>query len=135
MTNNKHVGPTISFAHEVDGPWRLELNGITISRHGSKSGLEDAIASLRKALAVSPASLDQPRHDDGSAAPEDTIAKAKRILRAVDDYHDNPTQGTRSDLRHVIYEQLEAAALAQSQGRQQVSNTDRARGRVRAERS
>jgi hypothetical protein len=54
--------------------------------------------------------IPQPRHDDGSPAPEDTIAKCKRILAAVDSYHDNPTQATRSDLRHAIYDELERAA-------------------------
>jgi hypothetical protein len=54
--------------------------------------------------------LDQPRHDDGSPAPEDSIAKAKRILRAVDIYNEAPNAPNRTELRRVIHAQLEAAA-------------------------
>jgi hypothetical protein len=42
---------SITFAHEVGGPWRLELNGVTISRHRKRADLEKAIADLRAALA------------------------------------------------------------------------------------
>jgi hypothetical protein len=52
----------------------------------------------------------KPCHDDGSPAPEDNIAKAKRILRAVDLYHEAPNASNRTELRRVIYAQLEAAA-------------------------
>ncbi len=46
--------PRITFAHEVDGPWRLELNGVTLSRHDSRLALELAIANLRRALGLAP---------------------------------------------------------------------------------
>jgi hypothetical protein len=46
------IAPTrITFAHEVDGPWRLGLNGVTISRHETRDGLDQAIKDLRAALA------------------------------------------------------------------------------------
>lgn len=40
----------ITFAHEVDGPWRLELNGVTISRHETRGELDRAIKALFAAL-------------------------------------------------------------------------------------
>jgi ribosome modulation factor len=45
---------SITFAHEIDGPWRLELNGVTISRHDKRDDLELAIEALRAALARRP---------------------------------------------------------------------------------
>lgn len=44
--------PRITFAHEVDGPWRLELNGVAISRHDTRKALEQAITDLRRALSL-----------------------------------------------------------------------------------
>jgi hypothetical protein len=70
----------------------------------------DAAAALRVLLAQLQVGETAPTHDDGSPAPEDHIAKCKRILRAVDDYHEAPTQATRHTLRNVIWAQLEAAA-------------------------
>jgi len=42
----------ISFAHEVNGLWRLELNGVTLSRHETRDALEQAVTALRRALGL-----------------------------------------------------------------------------------
>lgn len=44
--------PRITFAHEVDGPWRLELNGVAISQHETRKALEQAITDLRRAISI-----------------------------------------------------------------------------------
>lgn len=47
--------PSITFMYEVGGPWRLELNGVTLSRHRTRLELEDAMAALQRALDVTAA--------------------------------------------------------------------------------
>lgn len=48
------------------------------------------------------------------AVTEDAIAKSKRVLAAVDDYHDKPTQETRSVLRKLLMDEFTAAARTES---------------------
>jgi hypothetical protein len=42
----------------------------------------------------------------------DLIAKAKRILQAVDLYHEAPNSSNRTELRRVIHDELESAGMA-----------------------
>lgn len=53
---------------------------------------------------------------------EDAIAKSKHVLAAVDDYHDRPTQETRSALRHLLMDEFTAAARASALLRAPSSN-------------
>ena len=42
--------PRITWTHEMDGPWRLELNGITLSTHELRPDFEKARDTLMRAV-------------------------------------------------------------------------------------
>lgn len=55
----------------------------------------------------------------------DLIGKAKRILQAVDLYHEAPTSASRADLRRVIHDELERAGIAAIRELENIVNAKR----------
>lgn len=81
-----------------------------LQQFGDREGMRDALNIAYTRSKAGATVREQPRHDNGEPAPEDDIAKAKRIMAAVDTYHDRPDSSNRTSLRGAILVELAAAA-------------------------
>ncbi|HKT63466.1 MAG TPA: hypothetical protein VJR91_07800 [Burkholderia sp.] len=53
------------------------------------------------------------QHEPGKPEPRDAIARSKRILGLVDEYHESPTRDTRTALRVALMDEFQAQPRAE----------------------
>lgn len=102
--------PRVTWAHEVGGPWRLELNGITVSTHRNKADMEAARASLTHALAAGRAST-LPHVSEASLREIDLALAAMVDLKPLVEYGEPGTYDTVQARRRTALLRAERALL------------------------